>query len=145
MATRSSLEDGATHSLPSEKAWGKQNMLSHRLVARIKLFTQATFILLFQTPDILSDWEFRTFWIRTELADPQFTISVGRGGETAPFMSHTFDYQKHDINFVAFSSWNGHSGEWYILPHRLEVTTQDYSYHYYSTSAVSPTRGSIYQ
>ena len=143
MATRSSLEDGATHSQSSEKAWGKQSMLSHRFVAKIKLFTQATFIFLFQTPDILSDWEFRTFWIRTESADPQFTISVGRGGETAPFMSHTFDYQKHDINFVAFSSYYGHSGEWYILPHHFEITTQEYSYQYYSTSALSPTRGTI--
>ena len=117
------------------------NRICYHTGLLIKLFTQGTFKLLFQTPDILSDWEFRTFWIRTELADPQFTISVGRGGETAPFMSHTFDYQQHAINYVAFSSYIGHSAEWYILPHQLEVTTQDYAFQYYSTFALSSTRG----
>ena len=123
----------------------KQSYHTGWLLKSICSLKHFTFILIIQTPYILSDLEFRTFWIRTETANPKFTISVGRGGETAPFMSHTFDYQQHAINYVAFSSYYGHSGEWYILPHRLEVTTQDYSYHYYSTSAVSPTRGRIYQ
>ena len=89
----------------------------------------------FQTTGILSDKEYRTFWIKTTSG----TISVGKGGETDPFMSHSLKRQEDQINFVAFSSWTGHTGKWEILPHHLQFTTKNYNYNplkYYSTSSV---------
>ena len=87
------------------------------------------------TPGILSDKEYRTFWIKTTSG----TISVGKGGETAPFVSHSLKRQENQINFVAFSSWTGHTGKWEILPHHLQFTTKNYNYNplkYFSTSSV---------
>ena len=97
----------------------------------------------FQTLGILDTTEFRTFWVKTESENSKFTIHVGKGGERHAFMSHTWDDQEHQINFVAFSSWYGHSGEWKILPHDFEFTTQDNNYKYYSSTAVNPEAGII--
>ena len=47
------------------------------------------------------------------------------------------------INFVAFSSWKGHSGDWKIFPLGLELTTKDWSYKYYPTDKVDPIAASI--
>ena len=43
--------------------------------------------------------------------DKMFTISVGRGGESDPFMSHSWDKQEHDIKYFAFGSFLG-SADW---------------------------------
>ena len=84
-----------------------------------------------QTPNILSDKEFRTFWIKTT----SNTISVGRGGATAPFMSHT-EEKLNEINYAAFASWEN-SGKWMIFPHRLQFETKNYNYNnIYSISTI---------
>ena len=86
-----------------------------------------------QTPNILSDKEFRTFWI---MWNTWFgTISVGIGGQTVPFMSHT-SQKWNKINYVAFASWEN-SGKWEILPHHLQFETWNYNYNnIYSISTI---------
>ena len=92
-----------------------------------------------QTPGILSPEEYRTFWIKTVSEVNSFTISVGKGGETDAFMSHTWE-KKHEknIDFVAFSSWTGHSADWKILPTEFALTTRDHSYKYYPKDTIDP-------
>ena len=86
--------------------------------------------------------QFRTFWIKTISEDSSFAISVGKGGETKPFMSHTWKKKlQKKLNFVAFSSWKGHSGDWKILPHDLQLTTKDLLYKYYYADIIGPLAG----
>ena len=88
--------------------------------------------------------QFRTFWIKTVSEDNSFTISVGKGRETLPFMSHTWKKKlQKRINFVAFSSWTGHSGDWKILPHNLKLKTKDLSYKYYYADIIGPLAGKL--
>ena len=90
----------------------------------------------------MSTNQFRTFWIKTVSEDNSFTISVGKERETLPFMSHTWKKKlQKRINFVAFSSWTGHSGDWKILPHDLKLKTKDLSYKYYYADIIGPLAG----
>ena len=89
----------------------------------------------------MSPKEFKTFWIRTASEKNKFSISVGKGGETDPFMSHSWNNQEHDIKYIGFSSWTGHSGDWKILPHDLPVATKDFSYKYYYADIIGPEAG----
>ena len=93
-----------------------------------------------QTPGILSEKEFRTFWITMTST----TISVGRGGETVPFMTYSFGKSNPRINYVAFSSWGPHSGQWKILPHNIQFTTNGYKFKYYSISTVTDLQTGIF-
>ena len=70
---------------------------------------------------------------------------MGKGGETVPFMSHTWEKKllKRKIDFVAFSSWQGHFGDWKILPSDLQVKTKDRSYKYYPKDLIDPIANSI--
>ena len=43
----------------------------------------------------------------------QFSISVGRGGENAAFMNHTWDHQ-NPVNYVAFASSTYRTVDWNI-------------------------------
>ena len=57
-------------------------------------------------------------------------------------MSHTWKKKlQKRINFVAFSSWTGHSGDWKILPHNLKLKTKDLSYKYYYADIIGPLAG----
>ena len=93
-----------------------------------------------QTPGILSEKEFRTFWITMTST----TISVGRGGETVPFMTYSFGKSNPRINYVAFSSWGPHSGQWEILPHNIQFTTNGYNFKYYLISKVTDLQAGIF-
>ena len=104
-------------------------------------FSYGYIIFITQTPGILSPKEFKTFWIRTASEKNKFSISVGKGGETDPFMSHSWNNQEHDIKYIGFSSWTGHSGDWKILPHDLPVATKDFSYKYYYADIIGPEAG----
>ena len=73
------------------------------------------------------------------------TISVGRGGETVPFMTYNFKKSNPKINYVAFSSWGPHSGQWKILPHNIQFTTNGYNFKYYSVSTVTDLQTGIFQ
>ena len=55
-------------------------------------------------------------------------------------MSHTWEKKllKRKIDFVAFSSWQGHFGDWKILPSDLQVKTKDRSYKYYPKDTIDP-------
>ena len=72
------------------------------------------------------------------------TISVGRGGETVPFMTYSFGKSNPRINYVAFSSWGPHSGQWEILPHNIQFTTNGYNFKYYTKSAVTDLQAGRY-
>lgn len=61
------------------------------------------------TPNILSDGEFRGFWVRWESG----TVSAGREGETSPFMSWT-DSEFIPISYVGVCTGWGASGSWII-------------------------------
>ena len=104
----------------------------NKLILTLYVFTQ--------TPGILSKNEFRTFWIKTTAT----TISVGRGGETAPFMIYSLEKSNPSIKYVAFSSWGPHSGQWEILPHNIQFTTNGYKFKYYSKSAVTDLQAGRY-
>ena len=59
-------------------------------------------------------------------------------------MSHTWKKKfEKKIDFVAFSSWKGHSGDWKILPSDLQVKTKDHSYKYYPKDLIDPIANSI--
>ena len=93
-----------------------------------------------QTPSILSKNEFRTFWIKTTAT----TISVGRGGVTAPFMIYSLEKSNPRINYVAFSSWGPHSGQWKILPNGIRFATNGYNFKYYTKSTVTDLQASVH-
>ena len=76
------------------------------------------YFLLTQIPGLLSETEFRTFWIKTGSEDGKFTVAVGKGGETEAFMSHTWNHQKHSpLTYVAFTTWWHNSAEFIFPPH----------------------------
>ena len=93
-----------------------------------------------QTPGILSKKEFRTFWITITST----TISVGRGGENFPFMTYIFKKSNPRINYVAFSSWGPHSGQWKILPNGIRFATDGYNFKYYTKSTVTDLQASVH-
>uniref|UniRef100_A0A1I8MIG9 Farnesoic acid O-methyl transferase domain-containing protein n=1 Tax=Musca domestica TaxID=7370 RepID=A0A1I8MIG9_MUSDO len=59
------------------------------------------------TPNIVNEHEMRGFWVRWR----NQTISVGRKGESLPFMSHQ-DLQMFNVNFVAICTAYGSTGSW---------------------------------
>lgn len=63
------------------------------------------------TPNILSDGEFRGFWIRWDNG----TITVGREGEPAPFLSWA-DVERVPIEYIGVCTGWGASGNWVIQP-----------------------------
>jgi len=63
------------------------------------------------TPNILSESEFRGFWVRWH----DGTITVGREGEAAPFLSWT-DFERIPIEYVGVCTGWGASGNWIIQP-----------------------------
>lgn len=63
------------------------------------------------TPNILSDGEFRGFWIRWNNG----TITVGREGEPAPFLSWA-DVERVPIEYIGVCTGWGASGNWVIQP-----------------------------
>ena len=97
-----------------------------------------------QTPRILSNTEFRTFWIKAASENNKFSISVGKGGVSVAFMSHAWDQQEHQVNYIAFSSGtdsiDGTIGngqlEWKIIPAHLQFTTVGYIYKYHTVDKV---------
>ena len=70
--------------------------------------------------------------------DHKFTVSVGRGWESDPFMSHSWDKQEHQIKYFAIGSFHGSSAEWKIQssnqPSNLNIVTGE-QYSYYSIAA----------
>ena len=64
------------------------------------------------TPSIISQTEFRQFWIRI-IKDDRILISVGKGGEDQPFMTTTFN-KKKSILYVAFASQVDGTNEWHV-------------------------------
>lgn len=69
------------------------------------------------TPDILTDGEFRGFWIRWD----GNTINVGKEGEAAPFMSYE-NPEQFPINFVGLCTGWGASGSWILESPHENVT-----------------------
>nr|AEE61416.1 unknown [Dendroctonus ponderosae] len=63
------------------------------------------------TPNILSDGEFRGFWIRWD----DGTITVGREGDPAPFLSWA-DPERVRIEYIGVCTGWGASGNWVIQP-----------------------------
>ncbi|XP_059487548.1 neuronal acetylcholine receptor subunit beta-3-like isoform X2 [Neocloeon triangulifer] len=61
-----------------------------------------------QTPELLSGFEPRSFWIRLS---GDGTIGVGKEGDDTPFMAWQ-DPQPLKIKFFAFCTWNGVFGKW---------------------------------
>lgn len=61
------------------------------------------------TPGILTDQDFRGFWVRWENG----TISAGNEGEAAPFISFT-DYENVPIEYVGYCTGWGARGTWVI-------------------------------
>ncbi|KAK9887116.1 hypothetical protein WA026_020563 [Henosepilachna vigintioctopunctata] len=61
------------------------------------------------TPGILTDQDFRGFWVRWENG----TISAGNEGEGSPFISFT-DYERVPIEYVGFCTGWGARGSWVI-------------------------------
>ena len=64
------------------------------------------------TPNILSQTEFRQFWVKIIKGD-KIMISVGKGGENQPFMTTTFN-KKKSILYVAFASQVDGNNEWNV-------------------------------
>ena len=144
MGMRLWLEAGTIQSLSSEKGSNQQRTCretSLRCVLIGTINNRNKLIHVFtQTPSILSKNEFRTFWIKTTAT----TISVGRGGVTAPFMIYSLEKSNPRINYVAFSSWGPHSGQWKILPHNIQFTTNGYNFKYYLISKVTDLQAGIF-
>lgn len=63
------------------------------------------------TPNILSDGEFRGFWIRWNGG----SITVGREGEAAPFLSWA-DHERIPIEYIGVCTGWGASGNWIVQP-----------------------------
>ncbi|XP_047489621.1 uncharacterized protein LOC125039572 [Penaeus chinensis] len=61
-----------------------------------------------ETPDIVSDEEFRTFWIKIQRG----VIKVGRSGQKHPFMSYTDPDTLLHVTWYGYSTGWGASGEW---------------------------------
>ena len=112
------------------------------MIASQTYVLQQIFIHHLQTPGILSSSEFRAFRIKAGIVVNRFTISVGRGSDTTPFMSYSWDQQEHHIKYIGFSSWSGLSAEW-RLGVDLQLATQDYSYTYFLASEFSGVVGKL--
>ncbi|XP_037791125.1 uncharacterized protein LOC119586464 [Penaeus monodon] len=61
-----------------------------------------------ETPDIVSDEEFRSFWIKIQRG----VIKVGRSGQKHPFMSYTDPNTLLHVTWYGYSTGWGASGEW---------------------------------
>ena len=59
-------------------------------------------------------------------------------------MIYSLEKSNPRINYVAFSSWGPHSGQWKILPHNIQFTTNGYKFKYYSKSAVTDLQAGRY-
>ena len=66
-----------------------------------------------KTPSVLSDTEFRGFWIHLRNGD----IEVGREGETLPYF-HWKDPDPIPVQYYSFSSWVNSAAKWV---HRCNV------------------------
>merc|ERR1712242_451640 len=78
------------------------------------------------TPGILSEKEFRKFWIRMGGGNAN-TISVGRGGEDEPFIHKTLD-ERHAVFYAAFmGADSGNTNQWRIKMKNevKEISTSD--------------------
>ncbi|XP_071519403.1 uncharacterized protein [Panulirus ornatus] len=64
-----------------------------------------------ETPDILSDEEFRSFWIKIQHG----IIKVGRSGQKHPFMSYSDPEALLHVTWYGYSTGWGAEGEW-IFP-----------------------------
>jgi hypothetical protein len=62
-----------------------------------------------ETPDILSDAEYRGFWIRWAGG----SVAVGKEGEVAPFVAWD-DPEPFGIGYYGISTGWGASGSWLI-------------------------------
>ena len=68
-----------------------------------------------QTPSILSATEYRRFWVKAGIMESKFTVCVGKGDETVPFIAHTWDNEPHTMPcHVAFSTGHGKTAYWEI-------------------------------
>ena len=59
-----------------------------------------------KTPDILSDKEFRGFWIKYKRVNGKLEISVGKKGEDSPFMTGVDENPLPEIKFKGVSGWD---------------------------------------
>merc|ERR1712242_41985 len=78
------------------------------------------------TPGILSEKEFRKFWIRMGEGNAN-SISVGRGGEDEPFIHKTLD-ERHAVFYAAFmGADSGNTNQWRIRMKNevKEISTSD--------------------
>jgi len=78
------------------------------------------------TPGILSEKEFRKFWIRMGEGNAN-SISVGRGGEDEPFIHKTLD-ERHAVFYAAFmGADSGNTNQWRIKMKNevKEISTSD--------------------
>lgn len=68
-----------------------------------------------QTLGILSPMEYRRFWVKAGIMEDRFTVCVGKGDETVPFIAHTWDKEPHTMPcHVAFSTGHGKTAYWEI-------------------------------
>ena len=60
-----------------------------------------------KTPSVLSDTEFRGFWIHVVNGE----IEIGREGETLPYF-HWKDIDPIPVEYYSFSSWVNSAAKW---------------------------------
>ena len=76
------------------------------------------------TPGIMSEQDFRKFWVRVGEGNAN-SISVGRGGEDEPFMTRTLS-KTHAVFYTAFGTYKDNTIYWRIKQRDevKEITTK---------------------
>jgi len=83
-----------------------------------------------ETPEIVSETEYKKFWILVVMADGEVKVSVGRGHDHThgEFMSKQVPISAYsDIKYVAFACWDSNKIDWKV-PKVSDFSTTGYNY-----------------